>query len=409
MNSVFAAISIILAEVSLILLIISGTLIFFKLRDHRRDKATLALLTEKLKAGEEERLNVLSVKLQETQGIEGDALNAAAKEIYNKEIDFYITMMTIYAKRERNTLEEINQKVATLAESYAKLGNKPTEDSSDTNNEEANQEIITLTAENSRLQQELSTSQALNESLEKELAAVKKEGHETEAEFVSAFSGGRDAAEALIAKQKQKRNTDDSPTDALDEALEVEQAPATADDSDAQADVTGEDSNTTEPPAPEIPEDESNPFLSIDDTDESVASDNLIDLAMSDDDLEIDTSQEQDEQPSSPSQEKEDTPPAPETTAAEKLPPDDATPNDNQSSATNAEEAEVEQPLERDDIDDILAAATDDAKKSPDNTKEPTDTDIDISDDDIDAILNDIDFSPPTAAAENKKETEKTG
>ncbi len=147
MNSVFAAISIILAEVSLILLIISGTLIFFKLRDHRRDKATLALLTEKLKAGEEERLNVLSVKLQETQGIEGDALNAAAKEIYNKEIDFYITMMTIYAKRERNTLEEINHKVAALAESYAKLGNKPTEDSSDTNNEEANQEIITLTGQ----------------------------------------------------------------------------------------------------------------------------------------------------------------------------------------------------------------------------------------------------------------------
>jgi len=435
MHSVFAAISIILAEVSLILLLISSALIFFKIRGQRKDKAALTLLTEKIKTGEEERLNVLSIKLQESQDIKGDALTAAAKETYSKEIDFYITMMTIYAKRESDALGEIHQKVALLAESYAKLGSQQSTVSPVDTSNEANQELTALTAENAELKNKINVSEALNERLEKELEATKKEMRETEAEFLSAFSGGHDAAEALITKKQQQRNdanenkttTDNQPSNALDDALEVDQASATTeekspdtDSTDTQTSVTGEDSNTAESSEPETLEEESNPFLSIDDIDddEAKATDNLIDSAMSDDDLhiDIDIAQNQDQPvPKSESAAIENTTPpaepstasAAEISAADDSVIEDTKAHEDETSASDTDARKVEPELKDDDIniDDILAAA-DEAQNIPDNTKVTPSADPEINDDDIDAILNDIDFSPPT---ENKEATEKTG
>ncbi len=431
MNSLYASLSIIFAEISLILLVICGTLIFFKLRDQRKDKAALTLLTEKLKAGEEERLNVLSIKLQETQGLEGDALTETAKEIHNKEIDFYITTMTIYANRDSDALEDINQKITALAESYAKLGSKNTENSSTPTSDEPNEEIVTLKNEHTRLQQELDATEKVNERLEIELKSAKQEMRETVAEFVSAFSGGRDAAEEKIAQQQQLRTHDSSQktateeestpeienTTKVEEPLASDNEALATDDSITEIASKEESNSTEENSVPEQPEGDNNPFLSIDEADGNDTIESVIDRTMDDTELNIDLGLGLDEKLPEPPK-MEDISPAPEPLTVnntENLADDDidailaASANDDPKPPATSEVTNTEEDLDIDDINAILATSSDENQNEPGTVTEKSDADEEINADDIDAILNDIDFSTVNAMPNKKKEAEKVG
>lgn len=424
MNSIYASLSILLAEVSLILLIICGALIFIKLRDQRKDKKALLALTEKLKGSEEDRLNVLSIKLKETLNLEGDTLATVAKEIHNKELGFYIETMNIYADRDSGSLENLDNKIAALTESYSTLGTiTPT--ASDTvtpgDSSKPSQETTELKHENTRLRQELETSKNIILRLEGELSDTKQEMRETVAEFVSAFSGGRDSAEENMSdKMKEKISATEKPFTtneaaepgnednqaSLDDNNEDSVAPETTSEGEtmpSELSPTSEDETAAAAPPPpdENPSqesaDEENPFLSIDE-DSSPGADNnsgesSIDRAMDETDLDADLAIDTDS-PAMAQSEPDPTPnPAPESL------------NENEAPET---------AMDTDDIDAILAASANEKTEAAPASDESAAALDDmgnieaITTDDIDAILEDIDMTNAETLSEEKKVADKT-
>lgn len=380
MISLYASLSIILAEVSLLLLVICGTLVFLKLREQRKDKKALVQLTEQLKNDEENRLGVLSIKLQETQQLEGDALAAAAKEIHKKEIDFYIATMKIYASRNSSALQGLYLKIAELTESYAKLGTIGSKNCSAPPTESA-ANPSEFQNENIRLNLALESAQKNNDHLKKELDGAKNEMRETVAEFVSAFSGGRDAANEKIAKMEQEKGAkqlaEAEPSDAANEtAAAIESAinsmPETeivplpekeitaTDNGTTEAASTNEDKNRAEDTEP------SEPVNNIDSSgdDNKVTTKNTIDRV-------------------------DESPPSPEDRPSTELLMGDAA------------------DLSGDDIDAILAATTDGGQAQSTATTDNSSSEKNVDSDDIDALLQDIDITTAGAMPDEKKKTEK--
>jgi hypothetical protein len=462
MNSLYASLSLILAEVILFLLVVCGALIFIKIKEQRKDKKALLALTDKIKESEEDRLNVLSIKLKETHDLDSDALTAAAKAIRDTEVEFYITMMNIYADRDSEALMELDKNIAALTASNAKLGTITAASQAAASSEAGGPALDELKSENTRLQSELTASQTINERLEKELDASKKEMRETVAEFISAFSGGRDAAEEQLAKKEQEiaareaeqqdkatATIDEKPSTNIDEAEAPVAAEATQEETPPPAELTAVDETTettdndeaasTTIKQPEA-EKENNPFLSIDEdaipgnTDDQ--SDDTFDRAVDENDLDIDLGLKVDST-SPPSAavaevaatENTDTPavddidallaantndapasaaePAETKSADEDLNPDDidaliaASENETPAEITSeTEKAVVEESVDTDDIDNLLSANSGAETATPEE-------EFDISTDDIDAILDDIDMTSVNAAPSDKKKVEK--
>jgi len=462
MNSLYASLSLILAEVTLFLLVVCGALIFIKIKEQRKDKKALFALTEKIKESEEDRLNVLSIKLKETHDLDSDALTAAAKTIRDTEVKCYITMMNIYADRDSEALMGLDKNIAALTESNIKLGTTAATSKTPASAETGSAALNELKNENSRLQHELAASQKINDHLEKELDTAKKEMRETVAEFISAFSGGRDAAEEKLAKKEQdiaasEAEQQDKPTATIDEEppanIDEAEAPVAAEETPEETppltELTTADETTTTadngeaaPSTLEQPaaEEENNPFLSIDEdaipgnTDEPP--DDAINHAVDESDLDIDLGLEIDptSQPSATVAE------AAVTENAETPAVDDidallaANTNDAPASATEpAETKSADEDLTPDDIDALIAASENEtpAEITSENdtavAEEKVDTDeannlssvnssaetptpeeeLDISADDIDAILDDIDMSSVKTVPSDKKEVEK--
>ncbi len=418
MNSLYASLSLILAEIVLFLLVLCGALIFLKLRQQRNDRKALAQLTKKLQDSKEEHLNRLSVKLKESHHLEGEALATAAKELQNREIEFYMTMMEIYASRDSAALVNLDHRITALIDAYSRAGATRVENTTVTNSNDS-KELTELKDENNRLQNELSTSLQINAHLEKELAAAKKEMRETVAEFISAFSGGRDAAEEKIAQQQKLS----AQKDEMPEPSPESPTGDTTDNGDAQPsskEATAEQESTTdiasEPPVEEAdkeathtiePEDEEekNPFLSIDDigeiSDTNKTSDNPPDSNENETEFGIDLGLDSASAP-------QVTPPVTETTEkAATLADDDidallaASSADGEvTSARETGSSNIEEAFNPDEIDDLLAATAGDDIK-PESTEE-------IDADDIDALLaatatDQTDESPLTPERETAK------
>ncbi len=429
MNSLYASLSLILAEVTLFLLVVCSALIFLKIKEQRKDKKALLTLTEKIKENEEERLNVLSIKLKETHELDSDALSATAKKILGTEIELYITMMNIYADRDSEALKNLDKNIAALTESNTKLSTINIDSRSPTTDITNNAAFNELKNENSRLQHELTATQKTNDRLEKELDTAKKEMRETVTEFISAFSGGRDAAEEILAK-KEKKNFE-----ARETASKLpDESPTT------RGEKPIENSNHAEKPeinkalpanVEEAKEgEENNPFLSIDsnaiannDTESARAS---VDHATDESDLDIDLGLNIDPTPQSSTEMSDktdapaaddidtllatntnDTPSTPETKSSdEALDPDDidallaASVNDAPDTpASDTKKDITEKAVETGDIDALLTANT--------STKEPSQIPSSEEEFNIDAILEDIDITTASAVPNNKKEVEK--
>jgi len=404
MNSLYASLSLILAEVILFLLITCGTLIVLKVKEQRKDKKALLALTEKIKENEEDRLNVLSIKLKESHELDSDALSAAAKQIRDTEIEFYITMMNIYADRDSEALKNLDKNIAALTESNTKLGTISIDSSATVTNAPPEEELNTLKNENSHLQHELSTSQQINERLEKELDTAKKEMRETVAEFVSAFNGGRDAAEEKLAK-KEKENAE-AKAKAQEEASELPNEPpattinvanhaeelavkAPADEVSTPVDKTIDEtpdipeSNDTAPTdKDETKEVAGNPFLSIDSdaiaSNDTESPESSVDHTTDENDLDTDLNLNIDPtpQPSIEMSDKTDAPAVDDIDAVLAANTDDTPPT----SETKGSDKELNPA----DIDTLLATSTDEAPADTSNAKG---SDEDFDPDDIDALL----------------------
>jgi len=466
MNSLYASLSLIFAEIILFLIVVCGALIFIKVKEQRKDKKALLTLTEKIKASEDDRLNVLSIKLKEAHDLDSDALAAAAKTIRDTEIEFYITMMNIYANRDSEALMGLDKNIAALTESNAKLGAIAATSQTPASSVAGGAALDELKNDNSRLQHELAASQKINDHLEKELDTAKKEMRETVAEFISAFSGGRDAAEEKLAKKEQDiaaseaekhDKQPDEPTAIIDKEpatnIDESDAPIAAEEAPEETpppaeltatDETSETVNNDEvaPAVIEEPntEEENNPFLSIDEdaildnTDDS--SNDEIDHAIDENDLDTDLDLEID--PTAPpsttdtevaATENADTPAVDDIDALLAANTNDAP----VSAAEPAETKSADEDFNPDDIDALIAASENEtpAAVASENGKavaeENVDTDdidnllsanssaetatpeedLDISTDDIDAILDDIDMTSVSAVPSDKKEVEK--
>ncbi len=438
MNSLYASLSIILAEIILLLLMVCGTLIFLKLRAQRHDKKALAQLTEKLQSSKEERLNSIAIKLKESSNLEGEALNTTAQEIFQKEIEFYIATMNTYAKRDATALAGLDQKISALSNTYFKSAAINT-----TSSDNSTSEALT------KLQSELATALKVNERIEQELADSKKEMRETVAEFISAFSGGRAAAEEKIAQRlnapTQAEESANAPgEDAATETPAVDTGSTiTPDEAKSSSDevVTPEIATKT-PTSKETADsqavknttevDENNPFLNIDEVGATEAGsattesevDNTEELTELDIDLGLDTAtttkSKTDELAAddidalltaSTNNEAKAAIDTPEKASDDDFNPDDidallaASSDDKPAVETpGAEKTATDKDIDTDDIDALLAATTADEPTAPKTEETP-----DIGADDIDAILEDIDLSAASALPSEKKEVEKVG
>jgi len=462
MNSLYASLSLILAEIILFLLVVCGALIFIKIKEQRKDKKALLALTDKIKESEEDRLNVLSIKLKETHDLDSDALAAAAKTIRDREIEFYITMMNIYADRDSEALMELDKNIAALTESNANLGAIAVTSQTAASSVAGGAALDELKNDNSRLQHELAASQKINDHLEKELDMAKKEMRETVAEFISAFSGGRDAAEEKLAKKEQDIAAseaeqqdkltaiiDEEPSTNIDEAEAPIVAEETPEETPPPAELTAADETietvNNDGVAPTIieeanTEEANNPFLSIDEdaipSNTDVSPNDAIGHAVDENDLDTDLGLEIDPtpHPSAAASKEEvienlETPtiddidallaastsdapasaaePAETKSADEDFDPDDIDAliaiSENETPAAVASENETavaEENVDTDDIDNLLSANSSAETATPEE-------DFDISADDIDAILDDIDMTSVSAVPSDKKEVEK--
>ncbi len=454
MNSLYASLSLILAEVILFLLVACGTLIFLKVKEQRKDKKALLALTEKIKESKEERLNVLSIKLKESHDLDSDVLNATAKKIRDTEIELYITMMNIYANRDSEALKKLDENIAAFTESNTKLGtlsiDNNTPAAGTTNNEEFNE----LKNEHARLQHELFTTQQINERLEKELDMAKKEMRETVAEFISAFNGGRDAAEEKLAQiekvneAKQATQQDEAPVLLNDTPIKKEELPLETDNALTSAERTDEPAvaaaEATTDESPLLTENDgaadNNPFLSIDENaipnSDAESADSTIDRATDDSELDIDPQLNTGSSPTTPTQPPKDnaktkttdapavddidallaansddteTVPTEVKSTDENFNPDDidallVTAITDSETAVDANKVTAEKGVAPDDIDALLATnTTTDEKTASLTTEEP----LDVSADDIGAILEDIDLTTASALPSDNKEVEK--
>lgn len=438
MNSIYASLSLILAEIVLLLLIICGGVLFLKIREQRRDKQAVHALTEKLTSGKEDRLNILSIKLKDSLNLEGDELSAAAQEILEKENEFYSDVVKLYTTHDSSALEGLDQKVTGLAETYAKMGSAPAQNSSSASHEIV-EELTTLRSENARIQVELESLQNTNEKLVQELEATRQEMRETVAEFVSAFSGGRDAAEEKMngtaaaptapvpqstdeqaeSPHAQPETATETAVDDTELAAETSSEPEQADTTETPAAKTAEEAPETAAEASEAtetpsPEGEDNPFLSIGETAAATddSDDATSDRAMTDDlandldsDLGLDVNEEQLEITAT-------APPAdqsvPDSDDIDALLAENSgeTPPDQPEEAASTKIQSSEEELSSGDIDAILEGLESDAGQNDAATASDK-TDQEISPDDIDAILEDIDIDSAASLNTENKESEK--
>ena len=142
MNSYVTA-TIILGEISLVLLVVLGILSFMTLRKKMRIKNGLNKLIEKLKANQEDHANKLKTILKDSYHLEESLVDETSNKIVQQENMLYKNLIHIYSKGEQEHIEKIDEKVAELISIYQNLTPKPaaaTQDSEVTETVEAGQD-----------------------------------------------------------------------------------------------------------------------------------------------------------------------------------------------------------------------------------------------------------------------------
>ena len=176
--------AIILAEISLVLLVVLIVIAGKALARRRRDQAAVSTLLTSIKTNEPKRVEKLAGVLKDSSHLnDEDALNKA-NELIKKQNMFYQDAIDLYFTRNHEVLSKLDSRLEGLLSQYQGMitvsgGEKPTVDS---------EAIGQLSKDIAALSKEIEELRAENGHLTEQLKAAENELDQLGQEYVSAFN-----------------------------------------------------------------------------------------------------------------------------------------------------------------------------------------------------------------------------
>ena len=176
--------TIILAEISLVLLVVISVIAVRALRRRRRDQDAVKTLVISIKANQPARVEKLAGMLKDSNHLsEDDALNRA-NELIKKQNKFYQDAIDLYFTRNNEVLSKLDSRLEGLLDQYQELLKVSVTDNSSVNPEAMEQ----LSNDIASLSKELEELRAENTTLSTQLKAAERELDQLGREYVSAFN-----------------------------------------------------------------------------------------------------------------------------------------------------------------------------------------------------------------------------
>ena len=220
--------TIVLAEISMVLLIVVGVIAVKAFNRRRRDQAAVKTLVISIKANQPARVEKLAGMLKDSSHLsDDDALNKA-NELIKKQNKFYQDAIDLYFTRNNEVLSKLDNRLEGLLDQYQGLLKVTTTDNGAVDTEAMER----LSKDIAALSKELEELRTENATLSTQLKAAEHELDQLGREYVSAFNKPKvDKAKAGAEEEAQ------SPEGAQEETTAEEPIAAEA----ATADVAGSD------------------------------------------------------------------------------------------------------------------------------------------------------------------------
>ena len=220
--------TIVLAEISMVLLIVVGVIAVKAFNRRRRDQAAVKTLVISIKANQPARVEKLAGMLKDSSHLsDDDALNKA-NELIKKQNKFYQDAIDLYFTRNNEVLSKLDNRLEGLLDQYQGLLKVTTTDNGAVDTEAMER----LSKDIAALSKELEELRLENATLSTQLKAAEHELDQLGREYVSAFNKPKvDKAKAGAEEEAQ------SPEGAQEETTAEEPIAAEA----ATADVAGSD------------------------------------------------------------------------------------------------------------------------------------------------------------------------
>ena len=210
--------TIILAEITLVLLAVVAVISVRALKKRRRDRDAVKTLVISIKANQPSRVEKLAGMLKDSNHLsDDDALNKA-DELIKKQNKFYQEAIDLYFSRNNEVLSKLDNRLEDLLDQYQGLLKVTTADNSGVNPEAMEQ----LSKDIAALSKELEELRTENAALSTQLKAAEQELDQLGREYVSAFNKPK-VDKAKAAGSESSETVEDDQTEATaDEQIEVE-------------------------------------------------------------------------------------------------------------------------------------------------------------------------------------------
>jgi polyhydroxyalkanoate synthesis regulator phasin len=204
--------TIVLAEISTILVVVLLVISGRALRRRRREQAAVNTLVTSIKENQSTRVEKLAGMLKDSGQLNDEDALGKANELIKKQNKFYQDAIDLYFTRNHEVLSKLDNRIEDLLSQYQVLvtvtdGEAPTVDSG---------AIEQLSKEIAALSKELENLRAENANLTSQLKAAEHELDQLGQEYVSAFNKPK------VSKPKTEDTTQDDVSQEVDDAGENE-------------------------------------------------------------------------------------------------------------------------------------------------------------------------------------------
>lgn len=242
MNSFYPAATIVLSEICLALLLLSGIPIFTAMRKQRQIRHAQAQLTEKLKQGEGERLIFIKAMLKDVYHLPDDKIDEISGGIIKTEMLCFRGLIDTFSSRNGATLENIDQFMMPVIDAYRGLAQQGAPSAAGGEPSTVNSDEL------GSLKSHLEQLKAKNEKLTQEMTALKTEMEETNEEFTRAFAGRIKDESDMMPSETETGTAGENPQDIPAASVEetapdpttIEEQP----DENAATETVAEEDNT---------------------------------------------------------------------------------------------------------------------------------------------------------------------
>ena len=223
--------TIVLAEICMVLLIVVGVIGVKAFNRRRRDKAAVKTLVISIKANQPARVEKLAGMLKDSNHLsDDDALNKA-NALIKKQNKFYQDAIDLYFTRNNEVLSKLDNRLEDLLDQYQGLLKVTTTDNSAVDKEAMER----LSKDIAALSKELEELRLENVTLSTQLKAAEHELDQLGREYVSAFNKPK------VNKAKAETEEESQYAEAAQEEPTVEESTAAEGETVTTADVVGDE------------------------------------------------------------------------------------------------------------------------------------------------------------------------